>query len=147
MTTAYRFALAPVLTLRKSMEEHELRLLEKLQHEITHTVQQLEMLTACQQATVHARERELAPGTSAAQLQFLEQVLRRLQEGRLALERMLAELQTCRQQQLASYETAKRKREVLSDLRDRQRKAHDAQVERQEQRVTDDGFLARSRRE
>ena len=47
--------------------------------------------------------------------------------------------------QLAVYQTARQDREVLSELRERQRHAYQLNQKRQEQKTLDDLFLARTR--
>jgi flagellar export protein FliJ len=144
---AYRFTLAPVLKLRQSIEERDLHLLEQTQHEIAHTVQLLDTLNLQERAEITARERELASATPAVNLHFVEQLLEKLQDKKRSLEQRLAELQALRQQQLDIYEAAKRNRQVLSELRDRQREAYDVRAARELQKATDDIFLARRGKE
>lgn len=143
---AFRFPLAPVLKLRESLEERELHLLEQAQHEIARTIHLLEELRSRRQGSLNARERELASGMVAANLHFSEHLQRRLQEQEHALEARLAELQFRRKQQLEIYEEAKRKRQALSELRDKQQAAYEGKLAHQAQRNADDSFLARFRR-
>ncbi len=139
----YRFTLSPVLKLRESIEERDLHLLEQTQHEIVHTLYLLEILHDRERREIEARERELATGMSAAYLWLVEEARRKLRERQHSLEKSLAELQLRREQQLENYETAKRGRQVLSDLRDRQREMYEAIAVRRQQRTTDDLFLVR----
>jgi len=139
----YRFTLAPVLKLRQSIEERGLHLLEQTQHEIAHTVQMLETLRRQADSEMAQREQALESGVAAAALHFSEQLRRGLGEQVRALEKKLAELQIRREQQLKGYEDAKRERQVLSDLRNRQQEAYEARADYQRQRLTDDSFLAR----
>jgi flagellar export protein FliJ len=142
---AFRFRLASVLRLRQNLEERELHLLEQTQHEIARVVQQMEELRGRRRGSYALQERDLAAGTPAVTLHFGQQNRRRLQQQEQALGAELAELQLRRERQLDNYEDAKRKRQVLSDLRDQQRATHDVLVAHQTQRAADDSFLARNR--
>ena len=57
----------------------------------------------------------------------------------------LRQLEAQRWQQMAVYQTARQDREVLSELRERQRHAYQLNQRRQEQKTLDDLFLARTR--
>lgn len=142
---AYRFSLAPVLKLRESIEERELHSLEKTQHEIAHTIQTLESLRIQVTSALRLRESDLNKGVWATDLVFHEQIRQALRAQQAVLEKSLTTLQSRRQQQLDNYACAKRKRELLSELRDHQREAYEAKAARRQQRITDDSFLARTR--
>jgi len=139
----YRFTLAVVLKLRESIEERDLRVLEQTQLEIAHTIRVLQSIRDQALAELATRECELATGTSGAHLQVVEGMKDRAQKAQVDVERSLAQLQLRREQQLAAYEASKRKREVLSDLRQHQKEAYELQAVRSRQRATDDLFLAR----
>jgi len=143
----YRFSLAPVLKLRESIEERELHVLERTQHEIAHIVQLLESLKLRQSTALLERESVLTRGTWAADLHFHEQLRRGLDTRQNTLETTLADLQVRRRHQLENYESAKRKRQALSDLRDRQRATYEANAAHRQQRIADDSFLARRRQQ
>jgi len=143
---AYRFTLAPVLRVRENIEKRDLHLLEQTQHEIAHIIRLLESARDRERAELATRERELATGTRGTYLHIVEGVKKRTREAQRALEQKLAELQVRREQQLANYNSSKRKREVLSDLRDRQEEAYEFLASRGRQQVADDLFLARRRR-
>jgi flagellar FliJ protein len=142
----YRFALAPVLRLRQSIEERDLHLLEQTQLEIAHVIRLLESVGEQRLTEITTREHELLTKTSGTHLQVIETVRGRAKEVQHRLEQSLAELQRRREHQLANYEAAKRNRQVLSDLFERQHEAYEARAARERQRVTDDLFLARHRR-
>jgi len=143
---AFRFTLAPVLKLRESIEERDLHLLERTQYEIAHAVQLLETMKNQVRAELVTRDRELAAGSAAAHLCVVEEAKQRLREHQQSLEGSLAKLQLRREQQLASYEAARRNRQVLSELCDRQREAHEVKAERARQQVVDEMFLVRHRK-
>ena len=56
---AFRFPLAAVLSIRESVEEHEQRKLEQIQHQIALTLQRIEWLEAQSLELFARREREL----------------------------------------------------------------------------------------
>jgi flagellar FliJ protein len=140
---AFRFALAPVLKLRESLEELLLHRLEQTQHEISYAAQLLDGLRAESHVLAVSREQGLAAGLAGADLHFREQLRQGLRMQERTLEQKLAELQRRRAQQLADYEEARNKRRVLADLRDRQREAHETKLAHRQQRAADDIFLAR----
>jgi flagellar export protein FliJ len=140
---AYRFVLSPVLKLRETIEERGRQLLEQTQLEIARTIRLLQAIREQQLAEVATRERELATGTSGAHLQVVEGVWGQTRRAQAGLEKSLSELQLRREQQLANYQAAKQEREVLSDLRDRQKEAYELLASRASQRTADDLFLAR----
>ncbi|MGA9563999.1 MAG: hypothetical protein WBS19_00620 [Candidatus Korobacteraceae bacterium] len=139
----YRFTLSAVLKLRESIEERDLHVLEQTQHEIAHTLHLLEILHDQERREIEVTERELAAGMSAVYLRIVEEARRKLWEHQHSLEKCLTELQLRRKQQLENYKAAKRGRQVLSDLRDRQREMYEAIAVRRQQRITDDLFLVR----
>jgi len=141
----HRFTLAAVLKLRESIEERDLHLLEQTQVEIARATRLLKAIRNRKLLEVSMRECELAQGTSGAHLHIIEGVKGRTLEVQQSLEKLLAALQHRREQQLADYVSSKRKRETLSELRDRQNEAHELRVARERQRVIDDLFLARQR--
>jgi flagellar export protein FliJ len=143
---AFRFPLAPVLKLRESLEEHELQLLEQAQHEIARTLHLLEEMKNRRRIAVTAKERELASGMVAAHLQFSEHIQHHLLGQEQALVKSLAELQLRRKHQMEIYEEAKRKRQMLSELREKHQAAYEGKLAHHSQRIADDSFLARLRR-
>ena len=136
-----------MLKLRESLEERELHLLEQAQYEIARTLHLLEDMRNRRRIAITETQRELASGLIAAHLHFSEHIQNRLQEQEQALEASLAELQFRRKQQMEVYEEAKRKRQMLSELRDKQRAAYESKLAHQSQRIADDSFLARLWRE
>lgn len=120
-----------------------MRALEQTQHEISHTIQLLEQIKAHQHEQADVRERELQIGTVASELQAFDQAERGLRAQQQTLQQSLAELRSRREQQLASYQAAKRARQILSELRDQQRERLESEAARNEQRRLDDLFLAR----
>jgi len=143
---AFRFPLAAVLSVRESMEEHEQRKLEQIQHEIALTMQRIECLDAQSGETLAARERELKQPVPAYQLHAWEAERKALAEKTEKLSICLRKLKADNERQLKVCQAARRDREILTEIRDRQLEAHDVQQGRQEQKVLDDVFISRQKR-
>jgi hypothetical protein len=142
----FRFRLASVLRLRQNLEERDLHLLEQTQHEIALVLQQMDDLIEQQGRAFATQQRDLEAGTPAVNLHLHDQArLSRKQQLR-AMAAHLAQLRLRHKRQLEDYEDAKCKRQVLSDLWDRQLALHEARLAYRTQRAADDGFLARNRR-
>ena len=142
----FRFALAAVLSLREGLEERAQLRLERTQLEVSHCRQALEMVPELQRAVLSMRERQLAAATPAAELHFQERTRQGLRARARALQGHLSELLQTREQQLEAYQAARRDRQALSELRDRQLLEFEARLARQQQRRADDQFLSNSRR-
>lgn len=139
----FRFALQSVLHFREGLEhQHELRLraanqrVAKVRHQIASAEQQLRGLTS-------AQAQELRTGTTAAELMFAAQCEAQLHRQRHELERQLTVAQKACDQQREIFQRAKREREKLENVRDRQAHAYLRQAARREQRNLDDLFLMR----
>jgi flagellar biosynthesis chaperone FliJ len=113
--------------------------------EIANAEAELEEVKINQDRLREQREQELTLKMPAFHL--LEMAERELDfiNAAEALQLRLQKLEAHRVKQLAIYQNAHRDREVLSELRDQQRKAHELEQRRQEQKTLDDLFLARRR--
>ena len=91
------------------------------------------------------REQNLTQKLPAVHL--LEIAERELELNKLAdgLRFRLQQLEIQRLQQLAIYQAARQDRQVLSELCEQQRRAHQLEQRRQEQKMLDDLFLARGK--
>lgn len=140
---AFDFRLEAVLRVREGIEEREERALEKLQIEIAKTIQYIEEVERRQQHEAAERERGLAKPSMAANLHLIHQVQQELRETKKTLQRHLAKLRADREVQLKKYEAARRDREMLTDMRERQLEQYELESARQDQKVLDDVFLNR----
>ena len=143
----FRFPLSPVLKLREKLEDLNRQRLENTQREIAHVAQVLEALHSACSRFISMNQRDLSDGMQAAELHFREQRLDHLRDSRGLLERKLSELQLRRKQQLADYQQARDRHQVLRKLRDCQREAYEAKLAYRLQQAADDGFLARRGRQ
>jgi len=143
---AFHFPLAAVLRYRESIEQREYFLLEKIQQEISRLeVRMREAEEACSKA-IENRATELAKGICAADVRSAYEHERALELQIEALHALWQELKAKWRQQLASYEIARRNRETLEKLRERQLNSYTREQAKREQAVMDDIFLSRRRR-
>jgi len=140
---SFQFSLAAVLRYRESIEQREYFALERTQQEIARTeagIHQIEQ--DCAKAT-QDRAAELAKGTRAADVEAAYEYQTALEQQLEALRALLQELKMKWRQQLASYTAARRNRETLEKLREKQLDAYSREQAKREQSVMDDIFLAR----
>jgi flagellar export protein FliJ len=140
---SFRFTLDVVLRFRESVERTEEATLHRIVGQIAGVALELQKLSTQQIQLREQRERDLTQKLPAAHLIGVaeqESELNRLAEG---LSSRLQQLEMQRLKQLAIYQTACQDRQVLSELRDQQRRAHGLEQRRQEQKMLDDLFLAR----
>ncbi|MGO8794600.1 MAG: flagellar export protein FliJ [Candidatus Sulfotelmatobacter sp.] len=140
---SFHFPLAAVLRYRESLEQREYFALEKLQQEITQVDQRIRQVEEDCFTAMQTRAAELDRGIPAAEVQAAYEYQRALQRQLEALSLRLQELKIKWQQQLAVYELARRNRETLDKLREKQFDAHTREQAKREQSVIDDLFLAR----
>jgi flagellar export protein FliJ len=143
---SFQFPLAAVLRYRESIEQREYLALERIQQDIVRVELRTSQVESDFSAAVQSRIGDLAQGTRAA-------VMHSAYEYETTLERAIEQLRTLRQelkikwqQQLAAYELARRNRETLEKLREKQLNAYNQERARREQAVMDDLFLARRAR-
>jgi flagellar protein FliJ len=143
---SFQFPLATVLRYRESLEQREYLALETIQQEIVRVEQRISQVENDSSVARQRRMADLTQGTRAAVMQsdyeyegFLEQEVERLRG-------LKQELKVKWRQQLAAYERARRNRETLEKLRQKQLDAYTQEQAKREQMLMDDLFLARRRR-
>jgi len=140
---AFQFSLAAVLRYRESIEQVECFALERTQQEIARTEGRIHQVEQdCVKAT-QDRAAELAKGTRAADVEAAYEYQTALEQQLEALRALLQELKMKWRQQLASYTAARRNRETLEKLREKQLDAYSREQAKREQSMMDDIFLAR----
>jgi flagellar export protein FliJ len=140
---AFRFTLDAVLRFRESVEHSEEVALLRIVQEIAHTELELSQIDTEQSRTRELRERDLAlqlPAVHLNQIGMRELELKTMADS---LRARLRQLEPKRVKQLAILQTARQDREVLSELRKRQKQGYQQAQRRQEQKTLDDLFLAR----
>ncbi len=143
---AFQFSLAVVLRLRESIEKREERVLQAIQLNVSRTLRQIEELKVAIGGAYQARETALQQAISGGHLHLLlgeeqaaEQRLRSLLDALQALEQ-------ARDKQMQVYQAVHRDREMLLDMREKQKVIYERKLLRDEQKQLDDIFIARRRR-
>lgn len=142
---AFRFKLDAVLRFREGVEHTEEAALYRIVREIADAEAELQQIEINQDRLREQREQELTLKLPAVHLLEIAEREMELKNAAEVLRLRLQQLETQRAKQLAIYQSAHQDREVLSELRDQQRKAHELEQRRQEQKTLDDLFLARSK--
>ena len=142
---AFRFTLDAVLRFRESVEHSEEATLLLIVQQIVAAEQELGQLGEEQVRIRTQREKDLALKLPASHLMDIAERESQLKVAADGLRVRLRQLETQRLAQLAIYQNARRDREVLSQLRERQHRAYQLQQKRQEQKTLDDMFLVRTR--
>jgi len=141
----FRFKLDAVLRFREGVEHTEEAALYRIVREIADAEAELQQIKTNQDRLREQREQELMLKLPAVHLMEIADREFELKNAAQGLCLRLQQLETQRVKQLAIYQSAHRDREVLSELRHRQRQAHELEQRRQEQKTLDDLFLARSK--
>jgi flagellar protein FliJ len=140
---SFQFPLAAVLRYRESIEQREYFTLEKIQQEVTRVERMIRRVEEDSSTAAQTRAAELAQGIRGAEVQAAYEYQKALEQQRTALQALWQELKMKWRQQLASYELARRNRETLEKLREKQFDAHSREQAKREQAVIDDIFLSR----
>jgi flagellar export protein FliJ len=142
---AFRFSLDAVLRFRQSVEHSEEAVLHRIVQDIAGVEMELQQADEKQTRLRAQREQNLThklPAVHLLEIAEREMELKKVADG---LRSRLRQLETQRVKQLAIYQTAHRDRQVLSELREQQRRVYQLNQRRQEQKMLDDLFLARRR--
>jgi flagellar export protein FliJ len=140
---SFRFSLAAVLRYRESIEQREFFALDRLQQEITRVDLRIHEVESEYSTATQNRTAELAQGIRAAELQATYEYQRALEQQLEGLRARLQELKVKWRQQLAAYQLARRNRETLEKLREKQFDLYTREQAKREQAVIDDLFLSR----
>ena len=140
---AFHFPLEAVLHLRKSLEHQQELRLRAANQQVARVQHLIEQMDARKQEFHSAQTEELSSGTTAAELRFGLLCESELLRHRLVLEQELARLQQVREQQREIFQKARRGKETLDSVRDRQFRQYQKEAARREQRSLDDLFLLR----
>ena len=140
---AYQFPLATVLRFRGIVEEREEGILQKILFDITEIFDQLERTdTQLEESNARRREDIFKPSTGLQFHAFYGEV-EELKQRRKDLEGQMLKLEQARDAQLVVYEAARRNREMLTDMAEKKRSAYDLDINKREQKVLDDNYIAR----
>jgi flagellar export protein FliJ len=140
---AFHFPLQAVLHLRQSMEHQQELRLRAANQQVARAQHMIEQMDLRRREFHSAQSRELSVGMRAAELRFGLQCEAELLLRRRELEQQLVRMQQLRDQQREVFHHARRARETLESVRDRQLRGYEKDALRREQRSLDDQFLLR----
>lgn len=144
---AFRFSLASVLRFRESAEHQEELELRKIQLEVIAVRRSIEQATTEIAIAQQARETAMKRPLPAAHLQAMLRAADAALEKKRSLLAMLHKLEEQSAVRMQRYQTARRKRQMLSDLEEHQRDLWELQQARTQQKSVDDLFAARHQRD
>jgi flagellar export protein FliJ len=139
----FHFPLATVLRYRESIEQRERLALEKIQQEIAGVELQIRQTNDARSVASENRIAGLSQGTSAAEMQAGYEYQKTLEQLSEILRARLQDSKKKWQQQLVTYEAARRTRETLDNLREKQHEVYNREQAKREQAAADDLFLSR----
>lgn len=140
---AFAFSLATVLRFREILEDREQRLLQKILFEFTQVLENLARTEAAIAGCDDSRREEILKPLIGHHFQASYEEVKALKQTREELKVTLGKLEQLRDRQLRVYESARRNREMLTDMREEKRGAYEADMARREQKTLDDNFIAR----
>jgi flagellar FliJ protein len=140
---SFQFALGTVLRVRGILEEQEERMLQKIQAEISQTMESIERVDAELAGSDASRRNDVYKRSLGRNLHASYGEVRELKNVKKDLEERMKKLEQLRQKQLKIYEAARRDREMLTDMRDVKRSAYESDVARTAQKTLDDNYIAR----
>jgi flagellar FliJ protein len=138
---AFRFALAPLLRLRQSIERQRALALQEASLRVSRAQETLAHLDRFLANSAQSDSASLAAGRTAAELQFADLCRDNMHRFRQDLQSNIRKLELLRQQAAGEYQQAYREREVLDTLRARQRRVYQQEQLRRQQREVDSVFL------
>ncbi|MGD0098707.1 MAG: hypothetical protein ABSB60_19690 [Terracidiphilus sp.] len=140
---SFQFPLATVLRVRGVVEEREERLLQQILAEIAQTQDALTHINAEILESDALRHAEVFKTRAGHNIHAVYGRMNELKQNRKLIEEQLEKLEKLRDRQIAIYETARRNREMLTNMQDEKRSAYESDLARSEQKTIDDNFIAR----
>ncbi len=140
-----KFALATVLRFRETVEERELRSLERIQQQDFLIREEIDRTNIEHEHRLRKLKSGLDAGMSGLDLLCAREQVEILARTRNQLERLLAENKRQRSEQSRRYQQSRCDRETVSEIRDRAELQFRKEQERREQSALDDLFGARRR--
>jgi flagellar FliJ protein len=138
---SFRFALASLLRLRQSIERQRTLQLQEANLQVSRARETMARLERSLDDAAQSDSARLAAGCTAADIQFASVLRDNLQHFREELHSDVRKLELARQKVLGEYHQAYREREVLENLRARQRHAYQQEQLRREQQELDASYL------
>jgi flagellar export protein FliJ len=140
---AYKFPLAAVLRFRAIIEEREEGILQKILFDISKVFDTLERTDTRLSESETSRYQEILKPSTGLQLQASYGEVKALKQLRKDLVAQIQKLEQVRDEQLVTYEAARRNREMLTDMREKQRNIYNSDLSKREQKTLDDNYIAR----
>lgn len=140
---SFKFSLAPVLQLRKSIERREEVALKAAQLEVARVRRRIDELTDEMAQAIQARGKALQNSTTANHLQSMQIEINAAIEAKQTLLETLQTLNLQRDNQMKIYKEAHRGRRVLTELRLQKRSLYEQEELRRQQKQIDDIFASR----
>jgi flagellar export protein FliJ len=137
----FRFALAPVLRLRQSIERQRTLALQAANLQVSRAQETLAQLDRFLSDSAQSDCAGLAAGRTAAELQFASVLRENMQHFREELQSDVRKLELERQKALGEYHKAYHEREVLETIRARQRRVYQQEQLRRQQQELDAAYL------
>jgi flagellar export protein FliJ len=138
---AFRFALAPLLRLRRSIERQRALQMQEASLQVSRAQETLAQLERFLSDSAQSDSAGLIAGCTAAELQFASVLRENLLHYRHELQSDIRKLELLRQQAASAYHQAYREREVLETLRARQRRDYQQEQLRRQQQELDATYL------
>lgn len=139
----FHFALQAVLHFRQSIEHQQELRLRAAQQQVMRVQHLIEQMDARRQELYNTQSKQLGEGVTAAELRFELRCDAELLRHRAELAAQLVRLQHLREEQRKVFQLARRGRETLESVRDRQLELYEQKAARREQQRQDDLFLLR----
>lgn len=139
----FRFSLQAVLHLRQSLEHQQELRLRAAQQQVMRVQHLIEQTEVRRQELYRAQSQQLGQGITAAELRFEMQCDAELLRQRAELVGQRARAQKQQEEQRKIFQQARRGRETLESVRDRQLRLYEQKAARREQQAQDDLFLLR----
>ncbi len=143
----FKYSLQPVLRLRISLEHQEEQRLFAVAAVVARLRSEIEVLHLNYLDQKRAALQNLSTDSSGASLHFIASCDTAYTSAAFSLQNQLAAAEQQRLRQLFIYRQARQKREILADLRERQKVNYDLENAHREQQGLDESFLLRLYRE
>ncbi len=138
---SFRFALAPLLRLRQSIERQRALQLQEANLQVSRAQETLAQLERFLSDSAQSESAGLTAGCTAAELQFASVLRENMHHFRQELQSNIRKLELLRQQAAREYHQAYREREVIETLRAHQRRAYQQEQLRRQQQELDATYL------
>ena len=140
---AFEFSLTTVLRVRGIVEEREEGVLQRILFDISTVSEDLERTDALLAESNLSRHADVFKPCIGFQVHASYEHMKELKQRKQDLARQVQKLEQARDAQIILYQAARRDREMITDMLEKKRSAHDAGVALREQKTLDDHHNAR----